>query len=98
MADALVAAVFFGGAGLVLGFLAGRFVARGRYVMALAVLAAVGFLLWQYLAAPTDAAPEGCSDCGEYLGRWWEPGLVLIVLFFNLLAWSVGASAGRAMR
>ena len=62
-----------------------------------AVLAAV-FVLVAYLRAPRAHAPHGCSDCGLYLGRWWEPGVVLVVAVFGLGGWIGGAAVGALAR
>jgi hypothetical protein len=96
--DVLSAFVFFGGGGLVFGFIVGLLVSSGRLAAGLVFTAAVAFVLWAYFSAPTDEPPEGCSDCGEWLGRWWEPGVVGIVLIFNLLACGAGAFLGRVVR
>jgi hypothetical protein len=96
--DVLSAVVFFGGGGLVFGFVLALVVRSAAVAAALVFAAAVAFVLWAYFSAPTDEPPEGCSDCGEWLGRWWEPGLVGIVLIFNLLVCGVAAFLGRALR
>ena len=65
-------------------------VALAQNVRRLAALAATGvvlaavFVLVVYLRAPTAHAPQGCSDCGLYLGRWWEPDVTLVVVIFGL--------------
>ncbi len=51
-----------------------------------------------YLSAPTDDYPEGCSDCTEWLGRYWEPGYVIFWSFLNLGGWFLGAVIGLAAR
>jgi hypothetical protein len=64
--------------GLALGALFGR---RGWHflvLLALGILLGFGLLLYAYLVAPPYySQPNGCSDCEEYLGRWWEPAFVL---------------------
>jgi len=62
-----------------------------------AVLAAV-FVLVAYLRAPRAHAPHGCSDCGLYLGRWWEPGVILVVAIFGVIGWATGAGIGATAR
>lgn len=61
------------------------------------VLAAV-FVLVVYLRAPTAHAPHGCSDCGLYLGRWWEPGVIVVVVSFGLGGWVAGTTVGATAR
>jgi chromate transport protein ChrA len=62
------------------------------------LLLAVAFVLAVYLRAPTAHAPKGCSDCGLYLGRWWEPGVVLVVAAFGLAGWLAGSATGALAR
>jgi len=61
------------------------------------LLLAAAFVLVVYLRAPAAHAPHGCSDC-LYLGRWWEPGVVLVVAVFGLGGWIGGAAAGALAR
>jgi hypothetical protein len=83
---------------LILGLALGLLVQGPGRAAALLLAAAVAFILWPYLSAPTDDPPTGRSDCGEFLGRWWEPGVVGFILILNLLACGVGAFLGRALR
>ncbi len=62
------------------------------------LLLAAAFVLVVYLRAPPAHGPHGCSDCGLYLGRWWEPGVVLVVAVFGLGGWIGGAAAGALAR
>ena len=61
------------------------------FVLAVAVVAAA------YLVAPTDGPPHGCSDCGRYWGRWWEPATAVIAAVYGLAAWLAGAGTGAAV-
>ena len=56
----------------------------------------VALFAYAYLRAPVDVIHDrsGCSDCGEYFGRWWEPGLVMFLGAAGFLAWVVGMAAG----
>jgi hypothetical protein len=96
--EALLALAYFGGAALlvsgVLVALVGRTALRLALVAVLGLALAGLFFLWAFLEAPTDTSPEGCSDCSEWLGRWWEPGFVLWIITVNLFAWSIGMMAG----
>jgi hypothetical protein len=67
-------------------FLAGGFAVAGA------------LFLWGFVSAPTDGYPEGCSDCSEWLGRYWEPGLVIFFSLLNLAGWFVGSLTGLAVR
>jgi hypothetical protein len=84
-----------GGAGLVLGFVAGRRLAP-RLAIPSGVLVALGLLALLYFSSPSDG-PHGCSDCYESLGRWWLPRLAIIFGVLNLLGWIAGVYAGRAL-
>ena len=48
----------------------------------------------QYLVAPADSEGSGCSDCGYYLGKYWEPWLIVILAVLGLLLFLVGAVVG----
>jgi hypothetical protein len=78
----------------VLVALIGRSGVRLAPVAVLGLVLAGLFFLTTFLQAPTDTSPEGCSDCSEWLGRWWEPGFVLWIITVNLFAWSIGMMAG----
>jgi hypothetical protein len=75
---------------------------RGRVVLLLAagiVLAAAYFgLVWLVSPASADEADSSCSDCGQWLGRWWEGQLVLFITAWNLLGWGLGVFAGAGLR
>jgi hypothetical protein len=92
--------VFFGGAAFavsaVLVALIGRSGVRLAPVAVLGLVLAGLFFLTAFLQAPTDTSPEGCSDCSEWLGRWWEPSFVLWIITVNLFAWSIGMAGALA--
>lgn len=98
----LIGVSLFGLPGLVGGVLVGiafrptrgAQVALGGVGLALAVALFVA----AYLRAPSGGPPEGCSDCGEYLGRWWEPWVVVTLLLANLVGWLAGMFAGTMVR
>ena len=73
-----------------------------RNIRRLAAVAGAGLVLAAvfvvYLRSPTAHAPRGCSDCGLYLGRWWEPGVILVVVVFGLAGWLGGAGVGAIAR
>jgi hypothetical protein len=62
------------------------------------LLLAAAFVLVVYFRAPPAQARRGCSDCGLYLGRWWEPGVVLVVAIVGVAGWVAGAGTGALAR
>jgi hypothetical protein len=63
------------------------------------VLAAAAFgLAWLTAPKTPKEAGTGCSDCSEWLGRWWEGGLLLFWLGLNVVGWWIGVLAGAAVR
>ncbi|HEV2590697.1 MAG TPA: hypothetical protein VGU02_02270 [Gaiellaceae bacterium] len=72
---------------------------RWRLVIAAGLVPVAALFAWAYLGAPHQYDPaEGCSDCGEYLGRWWEPDLVAFFAICGYTAWLAGVGAGRLLR
>src|SRR5712691_5644839 len=69
-------------------------------LLGLGVVLACGFVVYAYFSAAPDYARDrnGCSDCGEYLGRWWEPSLVAFFAVGGYLAWVVGLAVGALVR
>jgi uncharacterized ion transporter superfamily protein YfcC len=67
-------------------------------VLGVGVALALLWIVAVYLRAPTSAEEAQCSDCGEYLGRWWEPWLVAMFAVFGLVMWLVGGMTGQAVR
>jgi hypothetical protein len=61
-------------------------------------LALIGFVVIYLKSPSTYEETGGCSDCGEYLGRWWEPWLVVQMLAINLIGWIVGVAVGGRVR
>jgi uncharacterized membrane protein len=72
---------------------------RAWILFVLGVVLALGLVIVVYLRAPIDYAHDrsGCSDCGEYLGRWWEPDLVVFVVLVGYVFWSLGVLVGLAL-
>jgi hypothetical protein len=58
---------------------------------------AVGFVVFLYFASP-ESRPQSCHDCGEYLGRWWQPDLALALVFVGFVAWCGGVWTGVRLR
>jgi hypothetical protein len=95
--------IWLGGPALVGGLLGvgARFSwRRVVLLMAAGLVLALGFVLVVYLRSPIDYShdPNGCSDCGEYLSRWWEPALVVFVALVGYIFWSLGVIFGLVVR
>jgi hypothetical protein len=67
-------------------------------LLGVGVAIAVAYIVAAYLGSPTSAEEADCSDCGEYLGRWWEPWLVAMFTVFGFVMWLVGAMTGQVVR
>ena len=93
--------VYLGGLAWVVGIAVALALATTRPrtggLAALAVVLAVAVVLYAFFSAPTDPT-KACSDCGKYLGRWWEPRLVAAILGANVVAWVVGVLMGAVAR
>jgi hypothetical protein len=87
----------------IVGALIGTVFARGYWSTAAAAAlgAGLGFgiVLWVYYSAPLSSAPyNGCSDCENYLGRWWEPNFVIFIVVIGYFFWLLGIGAGVGVR
>ena len=72
---------------------------NGHWMAVTGLVLAVGFVVLAYYQSPPSSAPyNGCSDCGNYLGRWWEPQfeVFLAVVWYGLWLVGVGAGIGAA--
>jgi hypothetical protein len=96
--------VYFGGLALVLGVVAAAILARSRRSIVALVLVgaaiAFGFFAYAWLEAPRNSedADYSCSDCGQWLGRYWEGWIVLFFAVVNWIGWTLGVLAAAAMR
>ena len=97
-------AFFPGVLGFVLGGAAAFLLATGSrriaFLLAVGIVLAVALFGLAWLVSPASAEEAGnsCSDCSQWLGRFWEGGLVLFLLGFELVGWWVGVLAGAALR
>jgi hypothetical protein len=68
--------------------------------MVAGLVLALALVFVVYLRSPLDYAHDrsGCSDCGEYLGRWWEPALVVFIAAVGYLCWIIGVTIGVMIR
>jgi hypothetical protein len=94
--------LYLGGVAGVSAFLLALAIGRNRrrvgLLIGLGVCLALAWILFAYFSAnPSDQASD-CSDCGVYLGRWWEPGLVLFIVGTNFVAWVAGVFVGVGFR
>jgi hypothetical protein len=58
----------------------------------------LAFLISGYLNATPSDQPRDCSDCSDYLGRWWEPGFAIFVIALTFAAWVLGVLVGASIR
>lgn len=84
--------------GAFLGAMIARTWSRWAFVLAIGVILVAALFAWAYLSAGVDYQHRSCSDCGYYLGRWWEPGFVAYVSIIGYVFWTLGASVGAAAR
>ena len=87
------------GSPFIVGALAGAAFARGRLstaaVAALGVGLGFGLVLYAYYSSPPSSAPYNCcSDCENFLGRWWEPNFAIFFVVIGYLYWLFGIGAG----
>jgi heme/copper-type cytochrome/quinol oxidase subunit 3 len=71
---------------------------RVAMLLALGVILGAAYVLAAYLSAPIDARDSNCSDCTYYGGRYWEPGLVFVILIWNLIAWTAAVLVASSIR
>ena len=94
--------VFLYGGGLAFGlsFMVGLLFARDprRLLVSVALGAVLALLYFPMAYAFAGEEPGGCSDCGHYLGRWWEPWFVALIAAWNYVVWLAGLIVGAAAR
>ena len=78
----------------VLAALFGETEERLMTLLGLGLALAVGLVVFVHFASP-EGRPQSCHDCGEYLGRWWQPDLAFALAFVGLVAWCGGVWAGE---
>ena len=81
-----------------LGALLARGWVRTVALLGVGLLIGLAFVLHVYLSAPIDFAHDlsGC-ECEQYLGRWWDPSLVLSLVAVGLAVWTVGIGVGALL-
>lgn len=71
-----------------------RWPKNGSWMAVAGTLLASGFVVWSYYESPPSGAPyDGCSDCGNHLGRWWEPGFTVFLAVSGYGLWLLGVGA-----
>jgi predicted permease len=96
--------VYFGGLAFVLGAVSATVFARGRretwLLVAVGAAVALAYFGYEWAQAPANSeeADYSCSDCGQWLGRYWEGWLVLFIAITNWLGWTAGVAVGAGLR
>lgn len=71
---------------------------NGPWMAAIGLLVPCGVMVDAWLTSPLSSAPyNGCSDCGNYLGHWWEPWFALFFGIFGYGVWLAGVGLGIAV-
>jgi hypothetical protein len=84
--------------GLVLALVRGGSWRRAGVLASAGICLGLAWLILGYLASTPSDKPRDCSDCVDYLGRWWEPGFALFVIGLAALAWVSGVLVGTGIR
>ena len=98
-----VAFLYFGGLGFLAGLGIGLFAAttgrRALLLLAVGALLVASVFALAWLRAPHSAedADYSCSDCAQWLGRWWEGWLVLFFGALNWSGWTIGVVLARGL-
>lgn len=72
-----------------------RWQRNGRWLAATGPVLAAGFVVLAYYRSPPSGAPyNGCSDCGNYLGRFWEPQFTVFLAAIGYGLWLLGVGVG----
>ena len=94
--------VFLYGGGLAsaLSFTVGVAFLRGRRQLLPGTALGLVFALLYFPVSYAVAGSEqgACSDCGYYLGRYWEPWFVAFIAAWNYIVWLAGLLVGAAAR
>lgn len=73
---------------------------RWNLLLGVGCLLGLGVAFYAYLSAPMESEylKDGCQACGKYLGRWWQPGLVALLVGLGYIAWILGLAVGGTIR
>ena len=88
----------FLGAPLVVGVVLGAVFAKGwlsTYALfGVGLLLGFGVVLAAYLTSPRDQAHSNGTEGQQFLGRWWDPAVVIIVTALGYVLYLVGLGIG----
>jgi len=65
---------------------------RAYVLLGLGIVIGAGFVLAVYLHAPTHY--NGCEDCEQSFGRWWEPAFIVTLAAIGYFFWLLGIGVG----
>ena len=72
-----------------------RWPKNGPWMTLMGLVLAVGLVVLAYYQSPPSSAPyDGCSDCGNYLGRFWEPQSTVFLAVIGYGLWLLGVGGG----
>jgi hypothetical protein len=67
---------------------------NGPWMAVAGLVLAIGFVVLAYYQSPPSSAPyNGCSDCGNYLGHFWEPQFTVFLAVIGYGLWLLGVRA-----
>ena len=98
----MFAVIWLGGPAVVAALL--TVLARGRWgragvIFGIGVALAVGVVLVAYLRAPPDYQHSQGDEEGQmFLGRWWEPQFVALLVTVGYVFWAIGVGVGFLIR
>jgi hypothetical protein len=99
--DDVVDVVVFG-APLLLGAVLGGFFARGftrtYAVLGVGLIIGVAVVLAAYLSSPPDFEHAKGTEGEQFLGRYWDPALVVILVGVGYVLYLVGVGLGAFTR
>ena len=90
MVTLLFGGVLAAAVSLAAGLVVARDLHRLLLVLGTGLLLAALYFPFSYVMADTSSDGSRCHDCGYYLGRWWQPQLVVIIAVWNYIVWVVG--------
>jgi hypothetical protein len=92
-----ILAVVAGVTALLLGVALGGTWRRTTVLLLLGLGLGLASLAVAYLTATPSDQRQDCSDCYDYLGRWWEPGFAVFVIGLALIPWMLGLLVGSGI-
>jgi hypothetical protein len=87
---------------LVLGMAFGAVFARGWVscyaLLALGLVVGFGFVVIAYLTSPPDQAHSNGTEGQQFLGRWWDPAFVVVLMAIGYVIYLIGVGVGAFAR